>query len=91
MHHQQLMVCQIAASMDSMLCLFTGLTLDLDLIRAWFSLSLMSCAEQVMGTESGWHFYYISLRWLAGAAFLPLLLHVVIDNGSDACAAMNRL
>ena len=28
---------------------------------------------------------------MMGAAFLPRLLHIVTDNGSDACASVNRL
>ena len=34
---------------------------------------------------------FSDLTEMVGAAFLPQLHHIVTDNGSDACATVNRL
>ena len=49
----------------------------------------VSCGTGV-GTRVG-SALFTYLHEMVGAAFLPKLLHVVTDNGSDACAAVNRL
>ena len=49
----------------------------------------VSCGTGVGNRVGSALFTY--LLEMIGAAFLPKLLHVVTDNGSDACAAVNRL
>jgi hypothetical protein len=49
----------------------------------------VSCGTGVGNRVGSALFSY--LLEMVGAAFLPKLLHVVTDNGSDACAAVNRL
>jgi hypothetical protein len=49
----------------------------------------VSCGTGVGNRVGSALFSY--LLEIVGAAFLPKLLHVATDNGSDACAAVNRL
>ena len=49
----------------------------------------VSCGTGVGNRVGSALFTY--LLEMVGAAFLPKLLHVVTDNGSDACAAVSRL
>jgi hypothetical protein len=49
----------------------------------------VSCGTGVGNRVGSALFSY--LLEMVGTAFLPKLLHVVTDNGSDACAAVNRL
>jgi hypothetical protein len=49
----------------------------------------VSCGTGVGNRVGSALFSYLTDQ--VGAAFLPQLLHVVTDNGSDACSAVNRL
>lgn len=49
----------------------------------------VSCGTGVGNRVGSALFEY--LLEMVGPAFLPQLLHIVTDNGSDACAAVNRL